>query len=126
MLEVHNLSKRYLKFAALTDLSFAVRPAVLAFVILPSLSALILFTQTCFVLLYPNRNDQAQSSIGGFLSLFASLLALFPGVTVGLALHIADAGPVALGLGVTLTNLTASLAALAFATFLWQRFDPTD
>jgi hypothetical protein len=97
-----------------------------AFLCLPSLAALILLTQTSFVLLYPNRDDQAQNTIGGLLGLFATTLALAPSLALGAVLHLTGASALVLGLAVTAANLVAAGAALAFAAFLWQRFDPTD
>lgn len=97
-----------------------------AFWALPSLAALVLLVQTCFVLLYPNRNDPAQNTIGNLLGFGASLLALLPTVVVGVVLFGQSYPPPAIALGVSLTNLAAAAAALWFGAFLWQRFDPTD
>lgn len=99
---------------------------LVAFLTLPTMAALLLMVQTSFVLLYPNRGDQAQNTIGGLLGLLASMLSLIPTIAVGLALYLAGMPPLLVGVGIGLTNLTAALAALAFATVLWQRFDPTD
>ncbi len=38
-----------------------------AFLMLPTLAAVILLVQTCFVLLYPNRADPAQNAVGNLL-----------------------------------------------------------
>jgi ABC-2 type transport system permease protein len=99
---------------------------IAAFWALPSLAALLLLVQTCFVLLYPNQDDPAQKSIGGLLSLIACTLALLPSFVAGALLSLLGSGPVLLGLGVSLVNLVVAGIALAVATLLWQRFDPTD
>jgi len=97
-----------------------------ALVVFPSVAALILFVQTCFVLVYPVANqDAAQNGISGLLSLLASMLALLPGVIAGILLSLANAPPVLLGLGVAVVNAVAAACAFAVATFLWQRFAPT-
>ncbi len=112
----------------MTAFSGAGPTTLIAFVVLPSLAALILFVQTSFVLLYPNQNDPAQNSVSGLLSVFASILALIPGVSVGITVYLLTDGksPALLGLAVGATNLLAAAVALAFASFLWQRFDPSD
>ena len=99
-----------------------------ALLVFPSVAALIIFVQTCFVLLYPTANqDAAQSGASNLFSLFASLMALLPGLIVGGVLFVVTGGtsPLLLGVGVAVTNLLAAACALALATFLWQRFDPT-
>lgn len=97
-----------------------------AFVILPTLAALMLLVQTVFVLLYPNHNDAAQKGMGSLLSLIGSTLALVPALVVGAALFALDAGRLHMALGVGATNLVAAATALALASYLWERFDPTD
>jgi hypothetical protein len=47
-----------------------------AFFVLPTLAAALLLVQTSFVMLYPNRNDQAQNTVSGLLSLLACVVAL--------------------------------------------------
>lgn len=95
-------------------------------VVLPSLAALLLLVQTSFILLYPSPTDPAQNAVSGMLSVVASLLSLLPGVMAGMLLFAWGRSPVILGAGVFLVNLVSAGAALCFAAFLWQRFDPTD
>ena len=97
-----------------------------AFLILPTLTIMLYFVQTVFVLLYPRPNDAAQTVISNLLSLFASVLSVLPGVAVGIFLYISDYPPLLAGIGMAFFNLTEALASLSFAAYLWTRFDPTD
>jgi hypothetical protein len=98
-----------------------------ALLILPTLAALLLFIQTCFVLIYPQRRDDAaQNAVAGFVSLGACVVALLPALLVGISLFVVQAPSLILGVGVTLANGLAAFVALQVAAYLWQRFDPTD
>ena len=97
-----------------------------AFLILPTLTALLYFVQTVFVLLYPRPNDAAQTAVSNFLSLFLSLLAVLPGVAVGMTLFIFDFPFLLAGAGAAAINLLGAMLALLLASRLWARFDPTD
>lgn len=98
---------------------------VVAYLVLPTLAALLLTVQTVFVLLYPSNNDPAQNTISNLLSIIASTFALIPAVTVGVLLFFAGVGPALLGVSVALVNVVCAAIVLAIATLLWQRFDPT-
>jgi hypothetical protein len=97
-----------------------------AAIALPSLAALLLMVQTTFVLLYPNPTDPAQHTVSGILSLLASVFSLIPTLVVGTVLFQLEWSALPLALGVTIVNLVSAGIALTIATFLWQRFDPTD
>ncbi|MES2459824.1 MAG: putative ABC exporter domain-containing protein [Armatimonadota bacterium] len=98
-----------------------------ALLILPTLAALLLFVQTCFVLLYPQRRDDvAQNAVAGFVSVGACIAALFPSLLIGISLFIVRAPLLIMGGGVTLANGIAAFITLQVAAHLWQRFDPTD
>jgi ABC-2 type transport system permease protein len=99
---------------------------VTAALALPSLAALLLLVQTTFVLLYPNPNDPAQHTISGVLSLMASLFSLTPTLLIGIVLFQLGVTSWLLALALTAVNLVTAGIALAVATYLWQRFDPTD
>jgi ABC-2 type transport system permease protein len=95
--------------------------------LLPTLAALLLFVQTCFVLIYPQRRDDtAQNAVAGFVSIGACIAALLPSLLVGISLYVIKAPPLLLGFGVTVANGLAAFIALQVAAYLWQRFDPTD
>lgn len=104
-------------------------PAVLvAAVTLPALAALLLFVQTCFVLLYPQQRgsgDAVQGGVAGLLGMVACTIALFPGLAAGLALYLAHVPASLLALGVAAADLLAAFVALQAAALLWQRFDPS-
>ena len=97
-----------------------------AFITLPTLTALLYFVQTAFVLLYPRPNDMAQTIISNLLSLLVSLFAVLPGVIIGIILYIADFPPLWMGVPVAAVNLCLAALALTLAGALWARFDPTD
>ncbi len=98
-----------------------------ALLMLPTLAALLLFIQTSFVLLYPQRReDAAQNAVAGFVSIGACIVALLPSLIVGISLYALQAPRLLLGFGVSLANGIAAFIALLTAAFLWQRFDPTD
>jgi hypothetical protein len=99
---------------------------VTAALALPSLAALLLLVQTTFVLLYPNPNDPAQHTISGVLSLMASLFSLTPTLLIGIVLFQLGVTSWLLALALPAVNLVTAGIALAVATYLWQRFDPTD
>jgi hypothetical protein len=113
----------------LMALTGAVRGSLLgaSLLILPTLAGLLLFVQTGFVLLYPQRRDDAaQNAVAGIVSVGACIVALFPSLLVGISLFIVQAPRLLLGVGVTLANGIAAFIALQIAAYLWQRFDPTD
>jgi hypothetical protein len=98
----------------------------LAAVILPTLVALLLIVQTAFVLLYPNPIDPAQQFVGGILSMFASLFAVFPAIVLGVSLYLITQNWLLVGGSILVSNILGAGIWLAISTVLWKRFDPTD
>jgi hypothetical protein len=99
---------------------------IVAYLVFPTLTTLIIFVQTSFVLLYPQQNDVAQNIVGNILGLFVSILALAPSVAIGLAMHFLFASPPYLiGLAAAGVNIVSATGAVLLAAYLWHRFDPT-
>ena len=98
---------------------------LVAVIVLPSLAALLFFVQAIFVLVYPNPNDPAQHAVSGVLSLGVSLLALIPGLLVGIPLFFI-ASSMTLALSVFAVNTVFAALALYAASRLWRTFDPTE
>jgi hypothetical protein len=97
-----------------------------AFLILPTLTALLYFVQTIFVLLYPIPGDAAQNAVSNALSLGLSLLATVPGIAIGIALYVNDISLWGAGIATALVNLTIAAVSLLVAYRLWATFDPAD
>ena len=97
-----------------------------AFLILPTLTALLYFVQTIFVLLYPIPGDAAQNAVSNALSLGLSLLATVPGIAIGIALYVNDISLWGAGIATALVNLIIAAVSLLVASRLWATFDPAD
>ena len=97
-----------------------------AFLVFPTLAALVLFVQAIFVLLYPQKNDAAQSAVGNASALVASLVAVLPSVFAGVVLYVLRVPVLAIGAVVAVVNVGCAVGALRAASVLWRRFDPSD
>ena len=97
-----------------------------AYFVFPTLAALVLFVQAIFVLLYPQKNDAAQSVVGNATALVASLVSLVPSLLAAVVLFMLRVPVLTIGAAVAVINAGCAFAALCLAAWLWRRFDPSD
>lgn len=75
---------------------------------------------------YPDLRDPAQSFLGGMVSFFLISLALIPSLVIGiLTLAVLHWSYFAAAAAVSAANLIVGAAGVAFAGYLFHRYDPT-